>query len=63
MKEMYGLRKECNEHQALEDFIRDVRSPYNIHSDNAKDETSRVWTDIMRKYNIKGTNSECHCPW
>ncbi len=49
VKKIYGLRMESQAQQALEDFIRNVGAPYYINSDNAKAETSRVWTDIMRK--------------
>ncbi len=57
-KIVYVLRTESQAHQAMEDFIRDVRSPYCLHSYNAMAETGRVWNSLMRKYNVKHTTSE-----
>ncbi len=61
-RKVYGLRSESQAHQALEDYIREVGIPYWIYSDNAKAETSRVWTEFMRRYGIKTTTSEPHNP-
>ncbi len=49
MKKVYGLRTEFQAHQTLEDFIRAVGALYQIQIDNAKNETFRIWTDIMKK--------------
>ncbi len=62
-KKAYGLRNEAQAHHDYEDFIREVGAPCHIHSDNDKAETSKAWTDIMRRYSIKGTTSEPYYPW
>ncbi len=47
----------------MEYFIRNVGAPYCIHIDNAIAETSRAWTDIMKKNNTNLTTSESYFPW
>ena len=59
---VYGMRSEDQGTEALQDFIRDVGAPYNIHSDNSKMQTSNAWKDILRQYNISQTTTEPYHP-
>ena len=59
---VYGMNRESQGPETLEDFIRDIGAPYNMHNDNAKMETGKAWTSILRKYNISATTTEPHHP-
>lgn len=60
--EVYGMQRESQGPQTLEDFIRDVGAPHHIRSDNARMETGRMFSDICRKYNISQQTTEPHHP-
>ena len=60
---VYGMRTESQGCDTLQDFIRDVGSPYNIHNNNSKMQTSKVWHEILRTYNITQTTTEPYSPW
>ena len=59
---VYGMHQEAQGIDALQDFIRDVGAPYNIHSDNSKMQTSNAWKDVLRHYNISQTTTEPYHP-
>ena len=59
---VYGMHSESQGSTALETFITEVGAPYNLHSDNAKMQTSKIWIDILRKYNISSTTTEPYHP-
>jgi hypothetical protein len=60
--QVYGLQRESQGVQALEDFIRDIGAPHDIRSDNAKMETGVEWSKICRKYNIAQQTTEPEHP-
>ena len=43
-------------------FIRKVRAPSGIHSDNSKMQTSKAWKDIFCRYCINDSTIEPHRP-
>src|SRR5215210_256288 len=56
--EIYGMKQENQMADTLQDFIRQWGAPSRLLSDNAKSETSKVVTNILRMYNIKDMQSE-----
>jgi hypothetical protein len=59
----YGMQRESQGPQALEDFIRDIGAPHDIRSDNAKMQTGVEWSKICRQYNIAQQTTEPHHLW
>jgi len=59
---VYEMTSESEGPKMLESFIADVGAPFSIMSDNAKMQTSRAWTAILRKYNINLHTTEAYNP-
>jgi len=57
---VYNMTIESQGPEMLERFISDVGAAYTMMSDNAKMQTSRAWTSILRKYNINLHTSEAY---
>ena len=60
--EFFPLVKECQNSQALLDYIQKLGPPDTIISDNAQSEVGKVWTKILRDHMIKSQTSEPHHP-
>ena len=56
------MRTESAGPSTLQDFIRDVGAPKHLHNDNAKMETGKAWTELLRKYIISSSTTEPHHP-
>ena len=54
------MRKESNNVNALNDYIREFGAPRTLVSDNAQSEVGKKWTTILREFCIKGRTSEPH---
>ena len=59
---IYPMNREGNGPQILEDFIRDHGAPFIIRSDNSQMQSSTLWSNIFRKYNIAQTYTEPNHP-
>ena len=56
----YPLKKECQNSDALLDYIRTRGPMKTLHSDNAQSEIGSKWTKILRDYAIATKTSEPH---
>jgi hypothetical protein len=56
----YPMTSESQVPGTFEDFIRDVGAPQKLVSDNAKSETGKRMTDLLRLYCVKDGQSEPH---
>jgi len=56
------MKKEADGPQALEDLIRNHGIPVTLKNDNSQMQSSKVWTDICRKFCIKQCFTEPHHP-
>ena len=60
--EVYPLKKESNNHEALQDYCRQIAIPNTLRSDNAKSEISHKWIKHCRDYCIKTEYTEPNHP-
>ncbi len=58
----YGMHSEASGPEALLDFFRQEGVPISIRSDNSKMQTSYVWKQYLRRYNVKSTFIEPYNP-
>ena len=58
----YGMKKETEAPNTLEDFVRKVGAPFAVRNDNAKAQTSERWKNILRRYQINDELTEPHHP-
>ena len=61
-REVYPLKKESNNHEALQDYCRQIAIPNTLRSDNAKSEISHKWIKHCRDYCIKTECTEPNYP-
>ena len=61
--EVFPLRSESYNHNALKDFTRRCGVPLFVKSDNAKSETGSEWTEHCRDQCIEQLYTEPHTPW
>ena len=60
--EVFPMKKESNNGEALQDYSRKVGLPMAIKTDNAQSEIGRTWTDHCRTHCIKQITTEPKCP-
>jgi len=58
--EIFGMKRKSQMSETLQDFIRQWGAPTGLMPDNAKEETSKIVTNILRMYNIKDMQSEAN---
>jgi len=58
----YGMHSEANRFDALLDFFRQEGVPMSIQSDNSKMQTSYMWKQYLRRYNVKEKYIEPYNP-
>src|SRR5687768_12078810 len=58
--EIFGMKRKSQMPETLQDFIRQWGAPTGLMSDNAKEEASKIVTNILRMYNIKDMQSEAN---
>jgi hypothetical protein len=49
----YGMRSEGSGPNALLDFFRDIGAPMTMRRDNSKMQTSDLWEQYLRQYNVR----------
>jgi hypothetical protein len=59
---LHGMKSESEGPEALEDFVRDVGSPFSLRNDNSKMQTGIKWREVLRKYTIAEEHTEPHHP-
>jgi len=57
------MRLKSEAPDTLIQLIQDVGIPFDLHSDDAKELTSGRMNEIMKKFWIKGSQSEPYSPW
>lgn len=61
--EVYPLKTESNNGEALQDYTRQIGVPSVLKSDNAQSETGETWTKHCRDQCIATETTEPHTPW
>jgi hypothetical protein len=59
----YPMRAKSEAGEALISFMQDIGIPSDLHSDDAKELTQGKMGELLRKFWIKGTQSEPYSPW
>ena len=59
---LHGMKSDSEGLDALEDFIREIRSPFSLRNDNSKMQTGVKWREVLRKYTIAELTTEPHHP-
>ena len=61
--DVYPLKTEAHNYQALQDIARNEGVPNVVRSDNAQSETDTEWSDFCRKQCISQQTTIPHSPW
>ena len=59
----YPMKRKSEASDALVSFMQDIGIPCELHSDDAKELTEGKMGELLRKFWIKGTESEPYSPW
>jgi hypothetical protein len=59
----YLMRAKSEAPDALISFMQDIGIPSALHSDDAKELTQGHMGELLRKFWLKGTQSEPYSPW